>query len=67
MDIGLLKMGGMQPGDGFHHVVGNFLGGLRCKDFFVFNQYLCVDTKDYVATQHTRPYLVVWAVGRQCL
>lgn len=67
VDIGLLEMGGVQPGDGFHHVMGNLLGGLCCEDFFVLNQYLGVDTKSDVAAQHTRPYLVVWAVSRQCL
>lgn len=67
MDIGFLEVGCVQPGNGLHHVVGNFLGSLLCKDFFVFNQYFSIDTKGDVATQHTRPYLVIWAVGRQCL
>ena len=67
MDIGLLKMGGVQSGNGFHHVVSYLLGGLRGKDFLVLNQNLGVDTKRNVTTQHAFPYLVVWAVGRQGL
>lgn len=52
--------------DSFWRII-QFLGGLRSKDFFILDQNLCVDAKRDVATQHTRPYLVVWAFGRQCL
>ena len=67
MDIGFLELSRMQTGNGFHHVVGNLLGGLRGKYFLVFNQNLCVDAKRNVTAQHTFPYLVVRAVGRQSL
>ena len=67
MDVGLLEMGSVQPSYGFHDVVSYLLGGLLRKDFFVFNQYIGVDAKGYVATQHARPYLVVRAVGGQRL
>lgn len=45
MDIRLLELRRMQTGNGFHHVVGDFLGGLRGKDFLILNQNLGVDTK----------------------
>ena len=67
MDIGLLKVGGMQTSDGFHHIMGNLLGGLCSKNFLILNQYLRIDTQGNITTQHTCPYLVVWAIGRQCL
>ena len=43
MNISLLKLCGMQSGDGFHDVVSNLFGGLLRKDFFVFNQYFGID------------------------
>lgn len=67
VDVGLLKLGGVQPGYGFHHVVGYLLGRLRCEYFLVFNQYLGVDTQRYGTSEHTRPYLMVRAAGGQRL
>ena len=43
MKISLLKLCGMQSGDGFHNVVGNLLAGLLRKDFLVLNQYFGID------------------------